>query len=305
MNYKHLQYFWTVVHAGGVGKASERLHLTPQTLSGQIKELEGRLGRPLLRKAGRGVEPTEAGRLVLRYADEIFALGSAMQEALRSGHEGPWQATFRVGVVDSVPKAVAYKVLEPSLAATTPQSRLVCHEGKLTPLLGELAVHRLDLIVSDVPLPAGVSVKAYTHLLGRSAISFFAAPALLSRCGLSLRQARARFPACLAQLPLLLPGTDSAVRPRLDAWLREQGLAPSVAAEFDDSALAKAFGREGLGVIAGPTVLEDEIGRQYQVDRLGSASDLLEEFYVLSVERRITHPGVLAITQAARRDLFR
>ncbi|MFC5499016.1 transcriptional activator NhaR [Caenimonas terrae] len=304
MNYKHLHYFWTVVHAGGVAKASERLHLTPQTLSGQIKALEGRLGRPLLRKAGRGVEPTEAGRLVLRYADEIFALGTALQEALHSGREGPWQSTFRVGIVDSVPKAVAYKVLEPSLAAT-PQARLVCHEGKLTALLAELAVHRLDLIVSDVPLPAGVSIKAFTHLLGSSAISFFAAPALLRRCGLSLRQARARFPACLAQLPLLLPGQDCAVRPRLDAWLREQGLMPRVAAEFDDSALAKAFGREGLGVIAGPAVLEGEIARQYQVDRLGAASDLLEEFYVLSVERRLTHPGVLAITQAARRDLFR
>lgn len=304
MNYKHLRYFWTVVHAGGVVAAAGRLHLTPQTLSGQIKELEGRLGRPLLRKAGRSVEPTEAGRLVLRYADEIFALGSAMQEALQSGHEGPWQTSFRVGIVDSVPKAVAYKVLEPSLPATS-ESRLVCHEGKLTALLAELAVHRLDLIVSDVPLPAGVSVKAYTHLLGSSAISFFAAPALLKRCGLTLRQARMKFPATLARLPLLLPGADSAVRPRLDAWLREHGLVPAVAAEFDDSALAKAFGREGLGVFAAPTVLDAEIGRQYQVALLGSASDLREEFYVLSVERRITHPGVLAITQAARRDLFR
>jgi LysR family transcriptional activator of nhaA len=250
------------------------------------------------------VEPTEAGRLVLRYADEIFALGTALQEALQSGREGPWQTAFRVGIVDSVPKAVAYKVLEPSLAAT-PQSRLVCHEGKLTALLAELAVHRLDLIVSDVPLPAGVSIKAYTHLLGSTTMSFFAAQALLKRCGLNLRQARAGFPACLAQLPLLMPGTDSAIRPRLDAWLREHGLAPSVAAEFDDSALAKSFGREGLGTFVGPTVLESEIARQYQVERLGSASDLMEEFYVLSVERRLTHPGVLAITQAARRDLFR
>lgn len=303
VNYKHLHYFWTVLRTGSIARASEQLHLTPQTLSGQIKQLEERLGKPLLRKAGRGLEPTDAGRMVQRYADEIFTLGSALQESLHSGRDGRSQASFRVGVVDSVPKSIACHVLEPCLA-TPAYGRLICHEGKLTALLAELAVHRIDLVISDVPLPASLSVKAFTHLLGRTEISFFASETLLAQAGWTARRARARFPACLADLTFLMPTTDSALRPRLDAWLREQALAPSVAAEFDDGALSKAFGRQGLGVFAGPAVLAGEIEAQYQVHRLGTAPNLVEEFYAISIERRITHPAVAAITTAARRALF-
>jgi LysR family transcriptional regulator, transcriptional activator of nhaA len=304
VNYKHLHYFWTVLRTGSIARAGEQLHLTPQTLSGQIKQLEQRLGLPLLRKAGRGVEPTDAGRLVQRYADEIFALGSALQDALKTGRDGGRaQAMFRVGVTDSVPKSIACHVVEPCLAPPV-HARLVCHEGKLTALLAELAVHRLDLVISDVPLPTGLSVKAFTHLLGRTQVSFFGSAALLAREGWTLRRARARFPACLAALPLLMPSAGTALRPRLDAWLRDNGLAPPVAAEFDDGALTKAFGRQGLGVFAGPSVLADEICAQYQVQCLGTAPTLLEEFYALSIERRITHPAVAAITAAARHELF-
>jgi LysR family transcriptional activator of nhaA len=303
MNYKHLNYFWTVLRTGSIARAAERLHLTPQTLSGQIKQLEQRLGVPLLRKAGRGVEPTDAGRLVQRYAEEIFTLGSAMQEALQTGREGRTQSAFRVGVIDSVPKSIACHLVEPCL--TPPgHGRLVCHEGKLTALLADLAVHRLDLVISDVPLPAGLSVKAFTHLLGRTQVSFFASAALLAGAGWTPRRARARFPACLAGLPLLMPSVGTALRPRLDAWLRDNGLSPPVAAEFDDGALTKAFGRQGLGVFAGPSVLADEICGQYQVQCLGTAPALVEEFYALSIERRITHPAVAAITTAARHELF-
>jgi LysR family transcriptional activator of nhaA len=303
MNFKHLRYFWTVVRAGGVVRAAGQLHLTPQTLSGQIRLLEERMGRPLLRKAGRGVEPTEAGRMVLQYADEIFALGDELEGALRGGREAPRSPVVRVGIVDSVPKAVAYHLVEPALRIAPP-ARLVCGEGKLSALLGELALRRLELVVSDVPLPGQLGVKAYAHLLGRSAIAFFAAPRLLQAHGLTARRARNRFPALLGELPLLAPGVDTALRPRLDAWLRDQSLAPLRAAEFDDSALLKAFGREGLGVFAAPAVLADEIARQYEVECLGTAGDLLEEFYAISVERRITHPAVAAITEAARSELF-
>lgn len=304
MNYKHLNYFWTVLRTGSIARAAEQLHLTPQTLSGQIKQLEQRLGVPLLRKAGRGVEPTDAGRLVQRYAEEIFTLGSAMQEALQTGREGRTQAAFRVGVIDSVPKSIACHLVEPCLIPPG-HGRLVCNEGKLTALLADLAVHRLDLVVSDVPLPAGLSVKAFTHLLGRTPVSFFASTALLQRAGWTARRARAHFPACLAGLPLLIPSTGTALRPRLDAWLRDNGLAPSVAAEFDDGALTKAFGSRGLGAFAGPAVLAGEICAQYEVLCLGTASLLMEEFYAISIERRITHPAVAAITHAARRELFK
>lgn len=303
MNYRHLQYFWTVVRAGGVLRASEQLHLTPQTLSGQIRQLEDRIGHRLLRKAGRGVEPTAAGRLVMQYADEIFALGGELENALRGAGEAPRAPVLRIGVADSVPKAVAYHVLEPALRAV-PAPRLQCVEGKLPALLGEIALRNLELVVSDVPLPGHLGVKAFTHLLGTSAVTFFAAPKLLAQAGVSLRRARARFPEVLGALPLLMPGPDSALRPRLDAWLRESGIAGRTAAEFDDSALLKAFGREGRGAFPAAAVLADEIARQYQVVALGRADDLVEEFYGISAERRITHPAVSAITQAARGELF-
>lgn len=303
MNYKHLHYFWTVLRAGGIVRASEQLHLTPQTLSGQIKQLEQRLGQPLLRKAGRGVEPTDAGRLVMRYADEIFALGGALQEALDSGRDLRRSSVLRVGIADALPKAMAFHVLEPAMALPEPP-QLVCHEGGLTSLLAELAVHRLDLVVSDVPAPARLSVKVYTHLLGRTGVAFFAAPRLLAAAGMTAQGAQNAFPACLGQLALLLPTNASALRPRLDAWLRQRAIAPTVAAEFDDSALLKAFGREGQGVFAAPAVLAQEIMQQYQVVLLGCPADLWEEFYAISVERRISHPAVVAITTAARRKLF-
>lgn len=303
MNYKHLFYVWTVLRTGSIARASEQLHLTPQTLSGQIKQLEDRLGKPLLRKSGRGLEATDAGRLVQRYADEIFTLGSALQEALSSGRDERWQPAFRVGVADSVPKSVACHVLEPALPVLT-HAKLVCHEGKLPVLLAELAIHRLDLVISDVPLPTSLSIKAYTHLLGSSGMTFFAASGLLKREGLTLRRARASFPACLARLPLLMPGTDTAVRPRLERWLQQKALPVAVVAEFDDGALTKAFGRQGVGVFMGPTVLAAEIASQYDVEILGAATDLVEEFYAISIERRITHAAVAAITSSARSELF-
>lgn len=303
MNYRHLQYFWTVVRSGGVLRASEELHLTPQTLSGQIRRLEQRIGRPLLRKAGRGVEPTDTGRVVMQYAEEIFTLGRELEDALRGGREAAPAPLLRIGIADAVPKSVAYHVVEPALRLQ-PAPRLACTEGKLPGLLGELAVRRLDLVVADVPLPGHLGVRAFSHLLGRSPVAFFAAPRLLRAHGTTLRRARAAFPGALTTLPLLLPGAESALRPRVEAWLRGHGIAAAVAAEFDDTALMKAFGREGGGVFAAPAVLGDEIARQYAVQRIGTVADLQEEFYAITVERRITHPALAAITAAARRELF-
>jgi len=303
MNYKHLHYFWMTVREGGVLRASEKLHLSPQTLSTQINQLEERMGLPLLQKRGRGVEPTEAGRLVMQYADEIFTLGQELEDALRGGRDAPRAPLLKVGFVDSVPKAIAYHVLEPALRLD-PVPRLVCPEGNLATLVAELALRRLDLVVSDVALPATLNVKAFSHLLGHSGVAFFASEKLLEKHAITLRQARARFPECLQALPLLLPGSDSALRLRVDAWMRRHGLTPAIAAEFEDTALLKAFGREGLGCFPAPAVLAKEITRQYEVERVGAPADLVEEFYAISIERRITHPGVAAITEAARSELF-
>ncbi|MBK7613198.1 MAG: transcriptional activator NhaR [Burkholderiales bacterium] len=296
MNYKHLHYFWAVAKAGGIVRAAKQLHISPQTLSGQIKLLEGRLGSALLRKQGRGVELTDEGRVALGYADQIFALGAELSAQLGQTREAGQALDFRVGLADSVHKAIAYRLLEPALAVG-PQVRLICHEGKFQDLLGQLAVQRLDLVLADEPMGRQVSVKAFNHPLGATAMSFFAAPALK-------RSLAKRFPQCLNGAPMLLQGRASALRQRVDAWLATQQLLPQVVGEFDDAALMKAFGGEGRGVFMAPTVLEAETSAQYGVVVVGRSSELVEEFYAVSVERRITHPCVAAITQAARDRLF-
>jgi LysR family transcriptional activator of nhaA len=296
LNYKHLHYFWAAAKAGGIVRAAEQLHVSPQTLSGQIKLLEARLGCALLRKQGRGVELTHEGRVALDYAEQIFALGAELGAQLRQAKAAGQALDFRVGLADSVHKAIAYRLLEPALAVGPPV-RLICHEGKFQDLLGQLAVHRLDLVLADEPMGRQVGVKAYNHALGSTAMSFFAAPALKRSLG-------RRFPACLQGAPMLLQGRSSALRRRVDTWLAAQQLRPQVVGEFDDAALMKAFGGEGRGVFMAPTVLEAETSAQYGVRVVGRSRELVEEFYAVSAERRITHPCVAAITQAARDRLF-
>jgi len=296
MNYKHLHYFWATAKAGGVMRASEQLHTTPQTLSGQIKLLEAQLGCALFRKAGRGLELTDAGRVALGYADQIFALGGELEAALGQARSGRAVLDFRVGIADSVPKAIAYRLLEPALGL--PEAvRLICHEGVFRDLLGQISVQRLDLVIADEPMGKQLSVKAFNHALGTTAMSFFAAPALRQALGTD-------FPRCLDGAPMLMQGAASAMRQRLEMWLGQHGLRPRAIGEFDDAALMKAFGGEGRGVFMTPTVLEAETCAQYGVQVLGQTSELVEEFYAISVERRITHPCVVAITQAARSALF-
>lgn len=296
MNFKHLHYFWAAAKAGGIVRAGEQLHISPQTLSGQIKLLEDRLGCALFRKAGRGLELTQDGRVALGYADQIFALGAELEARIGKASGGEQALDFRVGIADSVPKAMAYRLLEPALAMAQPV-HLICHESKFPDLLGQLAVHRLDLVIADEPIGRQVSVKAYSHLLGSTAMSFFATPALAA----SLHDG---FPGCLHGAPMLLQGAASAMRRRFDFWLAAQGLRPRAIGEFDDAALMKAFGAEGRGVFMAPTVLESETAAQYGVQVLGRTEDLVEEFFAISVERRITHPCISAITAAARGQLF-
>lgn len=296
MNFKHLHYFWVVAKAGGVMRAGEQLHTTPQTLSGQIKLLEARLGRKLFRKVGRRLELTDDGRVALSYADEIFGLGAEMESALRLNTGREQVLDFRVGVADSVQKSLAYHMLAPALAVPEPV-RMVCHEGKFTDLLAQLALHRLDLVLADEPLSRRVSVKAYNHALGSSPMTFFCAPVLKARL-------KGKFPHCLDGAPMLIQGASSPVRAQLDGWLTRQQLKPRIVGEFDDGALMKAFGQQGRGVFMSPTVMEQETVSQYTVQVLGRSSELVEEFFAISVERRITHPCVVAIQTAARGQLF-
>ena len=296
MNYKHLYYFLQVAEAGSVAAASRQLHLTPQTISGQIQLLGDRLGGPLFEKIGRRLELTETGQLALNYAKEIFSLGSELEAAVRERLRAGRTLEFRVGVADAVPKSIAYRLVEPALAIEQPV-RMVCREWRLDRLLAELAVHTLDLVIADVPLPSTVSVKAFSHLLGSSRVGVFASRALKAR-------SRRPFPDCLDGAPLLMPGEDSAVGQQLRAWFKLQGLRPRIVAEFDDSALAQEFGRRGVGYLLAPEVMVDEVESRHQVQHVGTIDGVEEHFYAISIERRITHSCVLAITRAARGELF-
>ncbi|MCY7371492.1 MAG: transcriptional activator NhaR [Polaromonas sp.] len=296
MNYKHLHYFMQVAQSGGVMRASEQLHLTPQTISGQIQLLEEALGSALFAKSGRGLVLTDTGRLVLGYAEEIFSLGAEIKEAVRDHPKKARMLEFRVGVADAVPKTIAYRLIEPATQLPEPV-RIVCREWKLESLLAELALHRLDLVISDAPIPSTVSVHAFSHRLGASGVSFFGTPALLKHC-------IGEFPRCLDGTPMLMPCEDSALGQRLRAWLQARSLHPRIVGEFDDSALAKEFGRHGAGIFVGPTVLSNTIEKQFNVKTLGATPEVVDEFFAISVERRIKHPCVVAITQSAREALF-
>jgi LysR family transcriptional activator of nhaA len=296
VNFKHLYYFWVTARAGGIMRAGEQLHTTPQTLSGQIKLLEGWLGCRLFQKSGRNLDLTEHGRVALGYADQIFSLGSALESSLRQTGSSQPRLLFRVGISDAVSKSLAYKLLEPALGMSEPV-KLVASEGKFMDLLAQLALHRLDLVIADEPMPKRVSVKAYNHLLGRCGVSFFAAPALQARL-------QGLFPACLDGQPLLVPGSSAAIRVQLDDWLTRARITPDVVGEFDDAALMKAFGREGQGVFMAPSVLEQEVCAQYGVGVVGRSSELVQEFYAVSVERLTSHPCMLAMRDAAHEQLF-
>jgi LysR family transcriptional activator of nhaA len=296
MNFKHLHYFWVTAKAGGVMRAGAQLHTTPQTLSGQIRLLEEALGRKLFQKSGRNMELTEAGRLALGYADQIFTLGGELEAAVRQAHGGQPVLEFRVGVADAVNKSVAYRLLEPALGLAVPV-RMVASEGKFPDLLSQLALNRLDLVIADEPMSRRINVRAFNHPLGRSSMAFFATAALAS-------QLQGPFPACLNGMPMLIAGAQASVRQQLEAWFTRHGITPRIVGEFDDGALMTAFGRQGRGVFMVPGVMEAETLAQFGVQCVGRSDELVDEFFAVSVERRITHPCVVAITDAARGQLF-
>ncbi len=295
LNYKHLRYFWMVAKTGSIAKAAAQLHLTPQSISGQLAEFADSLGVTLFRRAGRNLEITDTGRRVARYAEEIFTTGDALLELVRD--KGLTTAmSFRVGCADSVSKLIACKLVQPALALSEPV-RLICREGRLDSLVAELAVHRLDLVIADRPIPPQFSVRAYSHLLGQSSMSAFATPALADRLGQT-------FPACLDDAPLLLPGEDFAIHQRLLRWFEHIDVHPNVVGEFDDSAMMKAFGQSGAGIFFAPTVIAPQVCRQYGVVVLGQVDSVVEQVYALSTERRMRHPATLAISALARDELF-
>jgi LysR family transcriptional activator of nhaA len=295
LNYHHLLYFWTVARVGSVTRACEELHLTQPAISAQLRTLERSLGEKLFARSGRQLVLTEVGQVVYRYADEIFRTGRELQETL-AGRPTGRPVRFSVGVSDAMPKLLAYRLLEPALRLPEPV-RLVLREDKAERLLADLAIHALDLVLADAPVASTVKVRAYSHLLGECGVTIFGAPRLA-------QAHRRRFPASLDGAPFLLPTENTALRRSLEQWFEMNDVRPATVAEVEDSAVLKVFGQSGVGLFAAPTVVEAEVRRQYQVGVVGRVDPIRERFFAISVERKLTHPAVLAITTAARQDLF-
>lgn len=294
LNYHHLFYFWTVAREGSIAAACKRLHVTQPTVSGQLRELEGSLGRKLFDRAGRGLALSETGRLVFRYADDIFAMGAELMDAVR-GHVPSGELRIRVGVADVLPKLVVYRMLQPVLQMPE-KSRLMCYEGKTAELLGRLAVHDLDVVLTDTPVPPHTGVKAYSHRLGESGLTVFGTPALTKRH-------KPGFPGSLDGAKFLFSTPNTALRRTMDHWFESRGISPAVAGEFEDSALLKSFGQSGAGLFAAPTFIEREIREQYGVRVVGRLAGAKEQFYAISMERRIKHPAVSVLTDSVRERL--
>jgi LysR family transcriptional activator of nhaA len=295
LNYHHLLYFWMVAREGTVARAATQLRLAQPTLSGQVHALEGALGEKLFERAGRGLRLTEMGGLVFRYADEIFTLGRELAESVRGQPTGR-PLRLKVGVADAMPKLVAYRLIEPALSLPQPV-RLVVHEQNTERLLAALALHELDVVLTDRVAPPGVSVRAFNHLLGACGTTLFAAPRLAAKY-------RRRFPSALDGAPFLLPGETSTLRRALEQWFDKQGIRPLIIGEFDDSTLIKVFGQAGTGIFAAPSIIESSVRKQYGVAVVGRLDKVRERFYAVSAERRLKHPAVIAITESARRELF-
>lgn len=295
LNYHHLYYFWVAAKEGSIGKASQMLNLSQPTVSTQIKALEANLEEPLFVRGRGGLTLTDSGRLAFDYADEIFTLGKELRESLKGiGSDRP--ARLRVGISDVLPKLVSHRLLAPALKLDKPV-RLICEEGRTEELLTDLSIHRLDLVIADAPIGGAVRIKAFNHFLGSSGVTFFGTKDLACRY-------REGFPDSISDAPLLVPSEGTLLRRSIDRWMSSKGYIPLIRAEFHDSALLKEFGSDGAGLFVGPTIIEDEICREYNVEKVGRTDEILESFYAITVERKLHHPIALAITRTAREKLF-
>ncbi len=295
LNYHHLLYFWMVAKEGGISRASEQLHLAQPTLSSQIQKLEKSMGTKLFDRVGRSMVLTDTGQMVYRYADEIFTLGRELTDTLK-GMPTKDSLRLTVGVPDVLPKLVVYQLLKPALEIGE-KVQLVCYEGKLNELLADLALHRLDIVLADSPLTPATHIRAFNHLLGESNVTIF------GKADLAKKYKRG-FPKSLHGAPMLLPTQNTSLRRALEQWFDASEIRPLAVHEFEDSAVLKVFGQHGEGLFAAPSAIKEEICRQYRVRPIGRIEEVKERFYAISVERRLKHPAVVKISNAARETLF-
>lgn len=295
LNYHHLLYFWMVAREGSLAAAGKRLRLSQPTLSGQIRKLEDTLGERLFERKGRGLALTDVGRVVYGYADEIFTTGNELLDTVRRRPKGD-ALRLEVGIVDAVPKALVRELLRPALELPQPV-RLVVREAELERLLGALAAHEVDVVISDAPLPAGGTIRAWDHVLGQTAVTLVGTSELVA-------PRRKAFPRSLDGAPLLLPAPRTSLRRALDAWFATLDVRPQIVAEADDSALLLAFAADGMGLAFTPAVVADVVQRRYGVVAAGTAEAVQERYYAITGERRLVHPAVHAMREAAQRELL-
>ena len=284
-SYRHLYYFWVVAKEGGMARAAERLGMAVQTVSAQVHELEKSLGCALLKPAGRGLMLTEAGQAAFRQAEQIFQLGDQLPDVVRSTASAPG-VRLSVGISDSLPKLVVHRLLGSVLG--TPQLRLLCHEGRVEELLAELALHRLDVVLTDRAPSPNPNLKVYSHALGASPVGWFGVPALAEQAA----RLALGFPRVLAELPVLLPTQHATLRQRLDAWFERQGVRPRVVGEIQDSALMATFGGEGLGVFPAALWVGEQLSLRYGVQLIGPCHGVEDPFYAVGTEKKVMHPLV-------------
>lgn len=296
LNYHHLLYFWVVAREGGLTQAGKVLRLSHPTLSAQVHALEDSLGEKLFTKVGRRLVLTEMGRIVFRYADEIFSLGREMLDTVKDRPTGK-AIRLEVGVVNVVPKLIVRRLLEPALHLAEPV-RIVCHEGNYEELLADLALHNLDVIIADATVPPGSNVRSFSRLLGQCGVAIFGTAALA-------KTYRRRFPASLDGAPMLLPLENLPLRRAMNQWFEANNVRPKIVAEFEDSALLKVFGADGVGLFLAPLAVEKQIIAHYAVQVVGRIDEIKERYYAVSVERRLKNPAVIAISEAARNEIFR
>jgi LysR family transcriptional activator of nhaA len=295
LNYHHLLYFWMTARHGSIAKASEELRLAPPTLSSQIRLLEASLGEALFVREGRRLVLTDVGRVVQGYAEEIFSRGREMLDVVKR-RVGTAALNLTVGVSDALPKLVAWRLLQPAFSVA-PEVRVICRDGRHDRLVGALALHELDVVLSDAPATGTLRVRAFNHPLGECGVSFFATRTLAARLPGGL-------PRCLDGAPFVVPTDNTALRRSLDVWFERHAVRPRIVGEIEDSALLKTFGQAGAGVFAAPTVIEREVTRQYGVRVIGRTDEIRERYYAISADRRLKHPAVVALSEAARSTIF-
>ena len=288
-NYKHLYYFWVVAKEGGISRAAEKLDMAVQTVSAQVRELERSLGYALLKPAGRGLVLTDAGQAAMHQADQIFQLGESLPDRVRDAASTP-TVRLAVGVSDGLPKLVVNRLLQP--VAVEPNLRLLCHDGEIDDLLGDLALHRLDVVLSDRPAPGNPNIKLYSHPMGSSTVAWYGTAAMVTA-------ASKDFPQSLANVPLLLPTAHAAIRARLDHWFEQRAIRPRVVGEFEDSALLKTFGASGMGIFPAAEWVHDDLLAHYAVQRIGPCEGVMEHYFAMAAEKKVSHPLVQRLLQAS------